>query len=59
MEIVVELHHVPVAELERGRVVVLDVVGDEAARERVRGLVARGGQPLAVAAKLLARVDRG
>ena len=58
-EVVVELDHVGVPELERVQVVVLDVVRDEAARERVVRLIAVGGQPLAVAAQPFARVDGG
>ena len=49
MEVVVELHHVAVAQLERVEVVVLDVVRDEAPCERVDRLVARRREPLAVA----------
>ena len=48
-EVVVELDEVSVAEVPWGEVVVLDVVGVEAAADRGRALVAGGGQPLAVA----------
>ena len=58
-EVVVELDERAVAELVRRQVVVLDVVGDEAAADRAGGLVARRRQPLAVLLHLLAGVDRG
>src|SRR5919106_2321424 len=58
-EVMVELHKRPVAEIPRGQVVVLDVVGHEAASERACCLVPIGGKPLAVRLHLLAREDGG
>src|SRR5918996_1614231 len=46
-EVMVELHKRPVPEIPRGHVVVLDVVGHEAASERACCLVPIGGEPLA------------
>ena len=57
-EVVVELHERAVAELVRRDVVVLDVVGDEAAADGAGGLVAVRRQPLAILLHLLAGVDR-
>jgi hypothetical protein len=57
-EVVVELDERAVAELPRVEVVVLDLVRDEAAGQRVGRLVAVGREPLAVVAQLLGGVDR-
>ena len=56
-EVVVELHERAVTELPRVGVVVLDVVGDEAAGDGVGRLVAVGAEPLAVGTQFLAGVD--
>src|SRR5207247_1645101 len=57
-EVVVELDVAAVAEVPGGEVVVLDVVGGEAATDRGRALVPLGRQPLPVPAQALAGVDR-
>src|ERR1700761_4621334 len=59
-EVVVEPHHVAVAELVGREVGVLDVARHEAAAERAgEALVADGREPLAVRLELLAGVNRG
>ena len=56
-EIVIELHVEAVAEFVRRRVVVLDILGDEAAGDRAGRLVTLGRQPFPVALHLVAAID--
>src|SRR5437879_13444700 len=58
MEVAIEADERAVAQLPRVEVVVLDVVGHEAAADRAGGLVAVGTEPLAIGLELLARIDR-